>query len=200
MIVDPCGMEVKLTDNIKSGSDGDEIEKLESHELVARLQQVTQQRDDLISQLEAMAAQVDESAHKLGDANLDAQRYAQKATDAERQFEREAARVNTLSAQLDDERRKEAAIVAELDHYRNSIDDATFKDPWLALDRAASQICNDWIKCARAHIPADSSFLPLFDKAMVFLTSAIRLFLSGVKIIGCWLIRTVKGIGKEPKS
>ena len=163
------------------------------------MQQVTQQRDDLISQLESMAAQVDESAHKLGDANLDAQRYAQKATDSERQFEREVARANNLSAQLDDERRKETTIAAELDHYRKSIDDETFTDPWHVLDRAASQICNEWIKCARAQIPADSTFLPLFDKMIVFLKSAIRLFIRGVKIAGCWLVRTIREIWKGQK-
>lgn len=200
LISKQSGIQENLTDDNLTSSVGDEITKTGLHELILRLQQVTQQRDDLINQIESMVTQVDESSHKLDDANLDAQRYAKKVRDTERQFEYETERVKKLSAQLGAEHQKKAAIEAELEQIRNSVAATTFKDPWHVLDLAVSQICNEWVKFARAQIPADSSLVLLFDKSVVLLKIAIRALLCGMKLVGSWLVRTIKGMWNKARA
>jgi len=104
---------------------------------------------------------------------IDARANAKRAQECEVLERREAAQIAELTRQLDEERRKSAEIAAEFSRYRDSVaqklaEHARREDPWTLLAQAISQILSQWVAWLRAKIPAESAFLPWFDRAVEF--------------------------------
>jgi hypothetical protein len=160
-------------DPLPKAADDIERREREREEVLARLRDVTAQRDELLSQYEAMAVQVDESTKDVDGALLEARANAKRAQECEVLERREAAQIAELTRQLDEERRKSAEIAAEFSRYRDSVaqklaEHARREDPWTLLAQAISQILSQWVAWLRAKIPAESAFLPWFDRAVEF--------------------------------
>ncbi len=169
-------MEAKLTNDFTPKASTDiERENLTREELLARLRDVTEQRDRVLSQFEAMAFQTDESAREVAEAQLEEHYEARRAKDSERHAEQEAAHAKELSRQLEEERRKSAAIASEFARFRDAMERAPFEDPWSALWLAATQIVSSWVAWVRAKIPSDSPLLPWFDRAVELAKATGRL-------------------------
>jgi len=194
-------MEGKLSDDLIPKAAADvEHEKLGREELVALLRKVTEQRDKVLSQYEAMALQVDESVREIDYCLLDVERNAKKAEDREHLAEQEAAQIDELSRQLDEERRKRAEIAAEFARFRDSMEHTPVEDPWGVLGRAVSQIFGDWVAWARRKIPAESSLLPWFDRAVSLAKTAGRLAWKWAKAFFEWATPRVIDLWKWLKS
>jgi hypothetical protein len=167
-------------DPLPKAADDIERRKREGEDLLARLRDVTAQRDDLLSQYEAMAFQVDESTKDVDGALLEARANAKRAQDCEVLERGEAAQIDALTRQLDEERRKSAEIAADLARYRDSVEKklaehARREDPWGLLASAIAQILSQSVAWLRAKIPAESAFLPWFDRLVDFAKATGRL-------------------------
>ena len=157
-----------------------DVKRQERYDLLARLRDVTRQRDELLSQYEAMALQVDESTKDVDGALLEARANAKRAQDCELLEEREAAQIKELAGQLETERGKSAEIAAEFARYRQDVaqklaEHARPEDPWSLLALAVSQILSQAVAWLRAKIPAESALLPWFDRLIDFLEATGRL-------------------------
>ncbi|CAN2535754.1 hypothetical+protein [Methylocapsa aurea] len=176
-------MEAELSDNrirnvataAQKPAASDEYEKLGRDALVSLLRSVIEQRDDVLSKYEAMAVQVDESTREIDDAQLEARRNAQKADGDARKAQEVERRAADLQRRLDEESRAKAALAQEFARYRDKVASIRVDDPWDQLWRAVSQIVSDAVAWARAKIPADSQFLPWFDKGVDFAKATGRL-------------------------
>ena len=158
----------------------DDAKRRERYDLLARLRDVTRQRDELLSQYEAMAFQVDESTKDVDGALLEARANAKRAQECELLEEREAAHINELAGQLEAERRKSLEITAEFARYRQEVaqklaEHAQRENPWILLTFAVSQILSQGVAWLRAKIPAESALLPWFDRLVDFLEATGRL-------------------------
>ena len=158
----------------------DDAKRRERYDLLARLRDVTRQRDELLSQYEAMAFQVDESTKDVDGALLEARANAKRAQECELLEEREAAQINELAGQLEAERRKSLEITAEFARYRQEVaqklaEHAQRENPWILLTFAVSQILSQGVAWLRAKIPAESALLPWFDRLVDFLEATGRL-------------------------
>jgi hypothetical protein len=161
-------VEAKLSDDSVPKS-ADDVKRRERYDLLARLRDVTRQRDELLSQYEAMAFQVDESTKDVDGALLEARANAKRAQDCEVLEQREASQIKELTDQLEAERRKSGEIAAEFARYRQDVaqklaEHAQREDPWSLLVLAVSQILSQAVAWLRAKIPADSALLPWFDR------------------------------------
>ncbi|MBU3890543.1 hypothetical protein FM996_17490 [Methylosinus sporium] len=156
-------------------SAGEDYDKLGRDALVSLLRSVIEQRDDVLSKYEAMAFQVDESTHEIDDAQLEAKRNAQKAEGDARKAQEAEKRAADLQRLLDDERRAKATLAGDFARYRDKVTSTPVDEPWSQLWRAISQIARDAVAWARAKIPADSQFLPWFDKGVDFIVATGRL-------------------------
>jgi hypothetical protein len=198
--------ETKLSEHLIRLSE-DELarKKLEREELIARLRDVTEQRDKLLTQYEAMALQVDESTREIDDALLEAERNARKAEERERLAQQEATEIAELSRQLDAERRKTAETAAQFERYRESVaqklaEHARTEDPWSLLALAISQIVDGWVAWLRTKIPADSALLPWFDRAVAFAKTFLQLAWKGVRASYDWTKPRLVELCKRAKS
>jgi hypothetical protein len=158
----------------------DDVKRRERYDLLARLRDVTRQRDELLTQYEAMAFQVDESTKDVDGALLEARANAKRAQDCEVLEEREAAQIKELTGQLEAERRRSGEIAAEFARYRQDAaqklaEHAQCEDPWSLLALAVSQILSQAVAWLRAKIPADSALLPWFDRLIDFAEASARL-------------------------
>ena len=158
----------------------DDAKRRERYDLLARLRDVTRQRDELLTQYEAMAFQVDESTKDVDGALLEARANAKRAQECEILEEREAAQIKELAGQLEAERGKSAEIAAEFARHRQGVaqklaEHAQREDPWSLLCFAVSQILSQAVAWLRAKIPADSALLPWFDRLIDFLEATGRL-------------------------
>ncbi len=158
----------------------DDVKRRERYDLLARLRDVTRQRDELLTQYEAMAFQVDESTKDVDGALLEARANAKRAQDCELLEEREAAQIRELTGQIEAERRKSEEIAAEFARYRQETaqkleEHAQREDPWSLLAFAVSQILSQAVAWLRAKIPAESALLPWFDRLIDFLKATGRL-------------------------
>jgi hypothetical protein len=179
--------------------------KREREDLLARLVDVTEQRDKLLSQYESMAFQVDESVRDVDGALLEARRNAKRAEDCEVLERREAAQIDELSRQLDAERSKSSEVAAEFSRYRDSVEQklaehAQRDDPWSLLAFAISQILCQWVAWLRAKIPAESAFLPWFDRTVEFLEASGRLAWTWGKAFYEWAKPRVVDLWKRLRS
>ena len=152
----------------------------ERYDLLARLRDVTRQRDELLSQYEAMAFQVEESTKDVDGALLEARANAKRAKDCEVLEQREAAQISELTRQLEEERRKSGEIAAEFARYRQAMEQKLaqheqHESPWSLLALATSQILSQTVAWLRAKIPAESALLPWFDRLMDFADASGRL-------------------------
>lgn len=176
-------MEAELSDNrnrsaavaAATPSAGEDYDKLGRDALVSLLRSVIEQRDDVLSKYEAMAFQVDESTHEIDDAQLEAKRNAQKAEGDARKAQEAEKRAAELQRLLDDERRAKATLAGDFARYRDKVTSTPVDEPWSQLWRAISQIARDAVAWARAKIPADSQFLPWFDKGVDLIVATGRL-------------------------
>ena len=158
----------------------DDVKRRERYDLLARLRDVTRQRDELLTQYEAMAFQVDELTKDVDGALLEARANAKRAQDCELLEEREAAQIRELTGQIEAERRKSEEIAAEFARYRQETaqkleEHAQREDPWSLLAFAVSQILSQAVAWLRAKIPAESALLPWFDRLIDFLKATGRL-------------------------
>ncbi len=167
-------------ETVPNAANAVERRKLERDDLLARLRDVTAHRDELLSQYEAMAFQVDESTKDVDGALLEARANAKRAQECEVLERQEAAQIAELTRQIEEERRKSAEIAAVFERYRISMEQklaehARREDPWSLLAFAIEQILSQWVAWARAKIPAESAFLPWFDRTVDFARASGRL-------------------------
>ena len=204
-----CGCdrrEGKLSnDPVRMTADEIAQKKREREDLLARLVDVTEQRDKLLSQYESMAFQVDESVRDVDGALLEAQRNAERAEACERLEQQEAAQINELRRQLDEERRKSGEVASEFSRYRESVEQklaehARREDPWSLLAFAITQILCQWVAWLRAKIPSESALLPWFDRAVEFLQASGRLAWTSGKAFYEWAKPHVVDLWKRLRS
>jgi hypothetical protein len=181
------------------------VERKKLEELLARLRDVTRQRDELLSQYESMAFQVDESTKDVDGALLEARTNAKRAQECEVVERQEAAQIAELTRQLEEERRKSGEIAADFARYRGSMEQkiaepARSGDPWSLLACAASQILSQWVAWARAKIPPESAFLPWFDRLVELVKKTGRLTWDSTKALFEWARPRVIDLWKRLKS
>ena len=169
----------------------DDAKRRERYDLLARLRDVTRQRDELLTQYKLMAFQVDESTKDVDGALLEARANAKRAQDCELLEEREAAQIRELTGQLAAERRTSAETAAEFARYRQDVaqklaEHAQREDPWILLTFAVSQILSQTVVWLRAKFPAESALLPWFDRLIDFLEATSRLACRWGKAVFDW--------------
>ncbi|ARN79735.1 hypothetical protein [Methylocystis bryophila] len=182
-----------------------ERSKQERIDLLVRLREVTRQRDELLSQYESMAFQVDESTKDVDGALLEARANAKRAEACEVLERQESAQIAELTRQLDEERRKSGEVASDFARYRSSMEQklaehAQREDPWILLAFAISQILSQSVAWVRAKIPADSPFLPWFDRLVEFAKTAGQLAFEGGKAFFEWAKPHVIELWKRLKS